>query len=88
MLLFAIGTRPLLHDPLEQPTSMVSVVSVISINKSYNHTVRLIMFIELIMLVLTNICRLVNLSSQCHYSLHYLQVSCSTGQHQWRPFFL
>ncbi len=37
---------------------------------------------------LTDICGQVNLCSQCHYSLHYLQVSCSTGQHQWRPLFL
>ncbi len=33
---------------------------------------------------LTHICGQVNLCSQCHYSLHYLQVSCSTGQHQRR----
>ena len=47
MLLFEVETRPLLHDPLEQPTSMVSIVSVISINKTYNHTVRLIMFTKI-----------------------------------------
>ncbi len=34
---------------------------------------------------LTHICGQVNLCSQCHYSLHYLQVSCSTGHHQRRP---
>ncbi len=36
----------------------------------------------------THINRLVNLCFQCHYSLHYLQVSCSTGQHQRGPPFL